>query len=89
MADSNVKALFVDQDLIACLSDLLARARKGQIRGFLFSAKLDAHRHRTGFLGQYWDNPFEAIAAGSRIQYKANQLMSARDGEPETESMPL
>lgn len=78
-----------NRSMITALRDLLVRAEKGTLKGFAFAAKTGPKRHCIGFTGDYWDDPSQAIAAGGRMQYKANQLMSARNDEPDTETMPL
>lgn len=77
------------RDMIEALEDLLGRARKGQLRGFAFAIKVGSRRHRVGFTGTYWDDPTEALGCVTRMEYKLNQLISSRDGEPETRTMPL
>lgn len=80
---------YTDHDAIAALSDLLARARAGQLRGFAFVIKTAPKRHKMGFTGSYWDDPGEALIVATRMQYKLNQMISARDDEPSTDLMPL
>jgi hypothetical protein len=75
--------------MVAALRELLSRAERGALRGFAYVAKTGPKRHRVGFTGDYWDEPGEAILAGGRMQYKANQLMSALHDEPDTETMSL
>lgn len=79
----------LDRDTILALQDLLARAENGQIRGLAFAIKTGPKRHRIGFTGQYWADPIETLGCVTRMEYKLNQLISARDGEPETSTMPL
>jgi len=77
------------RDTIAALRDLLNRAERGQIRGLAFAIKVGARRHRLGFTGHYYEDPIETLGCVTRMEYKLNQLISARDGEPETRTMPL
>jgi hypothetical protein len=79
-----------EQQIVEALRDLLELAKEGQIQGLTFAAKV--HGQQTpliGFLGHHWREPSQAMAAVTRIEYKLNQLMSARYGEPDTGSTPL
>lgn len=78
-----------DADTIATLRDLLQRAENGKLRGIAFSIKTSGNQHRLGMTGAYWDNPHEVLMCATRLSYKVNQLLSARNGEPETTTMPL
>ncbi len=91
MASKNVASIFErrNAEMVAGLTDLLKRAQAGTLRGLAFTAKLGSSKHHVGFLGDYYSDPEQALAGASRMQYKANQLISARDFEPETQSMPL
>jgi hypothetical protein len=82
-------AEYKGRDIIIALRDLLHRAEQGRLRAFAFCIKTGPHRHRIGFAGDYYTDPAQALFCASRMQYKANQLVSARDFEPDTESMPL
>lgn len=77
------------QDIVSTLRDLLARAEVGRLRAMAFSIKDGPKRHRFGFIGEYNTDPFEALACVTRMEYKVNQLISARDDEPDTTTMPL
>ena len=70
------------RETLAALRDLLARAEKGQIAGLMFAIKTSPKRHQIGFTGDYSNDPGEALGCASRMQYKANQLASVRDGSP-------
>lgn len=76
-------------EIVAALQDLLARAEAGRLRGFAFMVKTGPKRHRIGFSGDYWHDPLEALGVITRMEYKANQLISTREDEPETTTMPL
>lgn len=78
-----------DRDILRALQDLLKRHESGQIRGLMFAIKTGPQRHRIGFTGQYWFDPWTALACATRMEYKLNQLISSRGGEPETRTMPL
>ena len=77
------------RDTVATFRDLLERALSGRLRGFAFVYKTTRARHCIGLTGDYLDDPSQALAGASRMQYKANQLMSARADDPDTETMPL
>lgn len=77
------------REIVIALRDLLERAEKGRIKGFAFSIKTGPKRHRIGFTGDYWTDPYEVLGCVTRMEYKVNQLISARDDEPETRTMPL
>lgn len=78
-----------DKETVEVLRDLLARAEDGRLRGIAFAIKSGPHVHRIGFTGDYWHHPDEALVGAGRMAYKANQLIAARNDEPETGSMPL
>lgn len=71
------------------LLELLERNRRTGLRAFAFTIKTGHKRHRIGITGDYWSDPAELLAVATRLEYKANQLISAREGDPETSSMPL
>lgn len=77
------------REVEGALLELLERNRRGGVRAFAFTIKTGPKRHRIGITGDYWTDPGELLAVATRLEYKANQLMSARDDEPETSSMPL
>lgn len=77
------------RDVVAALRDLLHRAERKRMRAFAFVFKDGPLTHHIGFTGEYWDDPAQVLSCISRMEYKANQLVSARDGDPETSSMPL
>lgn len=76
-------------DTVQTLRDLLDRAERGRLRAFAFSFKSGPYRHRFGFTGDYVNNPVEVLGCVTRMEYKVNQMISARDDEPETRTMPL
>lgn len=76
-------------DISTLLRHLLERSESGKLRAFAFSAKDGPKRHVIGFAGDYWHDPVEALGCITRLAYKANQLISANEGSPETTSMPL
>jgi len=80
---------YQNRETVIALRDLLERAEKGRIKGFAFSIKTGSKRHRIGFTGDYWHDPYEVLGCVTRMEYKVNQLISARDDEPETRTMPL
>jgi hypothetical protein len=66
-ADAKVANIFKQRDsaMVLALSDLLERAKRGQLLGFAFAIKtVGAHRHRIGFAGAFWDDPVQAAGAG-------------------------
>lgn len=67
----------------------MSRAKEGKLRGLAFAVKTGPKRHRIGFAGDYWRDPVEALGCITRMAYKANQLISSRDDDPETSAMPL
>lgn len=71
------------------LDDLTERNRRGQLRGVAIAFKTSPGRHRVGLAGDYARDPFQVLGVSSRLNYKANQLISAGSGEPETRTMPL
>lgn len=77
------------RDTIEALQDLLVLAERGQLRGLAFAIKTGTRRHAIGFTGHYLDDPIETLGCVTRMEYKLNQLISARDDEVETRSMPL
>lgn len=72
---------FAARDTVAALEELLARATRGQIRGLAFAIKTGPLRHRLGLTGDYWKDPGEALKATARMQYKANQLITERESD--------
>lgn len=76
-------------ETIVALKDLLVRAQDGRLRGFAFVIKIAPRTHRVGFTGDYWNDPVELLGPVTRMEYKVNQLISSRDGDPETSTMPL
>lgn len=80
---------YQNRETIEALRELLSRAEQGRIRAFAFSVKTGTKRHLIGFTGDYWTDPADALGSITRMEYKANQLISARDDEPDTRSMPL
>ena len=79
----------LDMTILEALDDLKRRHLNGQLKGLAFSIKIGPRRHRIGFTGAYWDDPHEALGCVTRMEYKLNQLISSRDEEPETNTMPL
>lgn len=77
------------RDMILALNDLLAQARAGRLRAFMFATKTGTRRHSIGLTGEYWDDPTDALGVVTRMEYKVNQLISARDDDPTTDTMPL
>lgn len=78
-----------NHDTVEALRDLLRKAEAGQLRGLGFVVKVGLRRHRIGFTGDYLDDPVQVLGCVTRMEYKVNQLISSRDSEPETRSMPL
>lgn len=78
-----------ERAITAVLQDLLRRHENGQIKGIAFAIKTSARRHRIGLAGQYWDDPTVALGVVTRMEYKLNQIISSREGDPETTTMPL
>lgn len=77
------------RDTIDALRDLLKRAEDGRLRAFAFSVKTASKRHLIGFTGDYWADPTDALGSITRMEYKVNQLISAREDEPDTGHTPL
>ena len=77
------------REVIDTLHYLLRRAERGQIRALAFSIKTGPRRHRIGFSGHYWDDPVETLGCVTRMEFKLNQMISSRDSDPETRTMPL
>lgn len=73
----------------AALLDLLDRAKKNQLRAFAYAFKTGTRHHRYGLSGEYRDDPAQALAVVTRMEYKVNQLISAQDDEPRTDFAPL
>lgn len=71
------------------LRELLQRSENHQLRAFMFAVKTGPRKHRFGLTGEYLVDPFQALACLSRMGYKCNQLISARDDEPQTSLAPL
>lgn len=80
---------YSSRDTVEALRDLLERAERGQLKGFAFAIKTSLRRHRIGFTGHYWDDPVETLGCVTRMEYKLNQLISSRESEPDTRTMPL
>jgi len=80
---------YKSQEIVGVLRELLHRAERHQLRGFMFAIKTGPRRHRMGFSGEYLDDPFQSLACASRMTYKCNQLISALDDEPHTSFTPL
>lgn len=80
---------YQSRDIISALQDLLARAENGRLRGFAFAIKLGPRHHRIGFTGDYWNDPYDLLGCVTRMEYKVNQVISSRDDDPETNTMPL
>jgi hypothetical protein len=77
------------RDMTLAINDLLALAKAGRLRAFMFAIKTSSRRHAIGLTGEYWDDPTDALGVATRMEYKVNQLISAREGDPETDTMPL
>lgn len=77
------------RETIAALEDLLQRARAGQIYGIAFSIKTGPKQHRIGFTGEYWRDPVQLLGCVTRMEYKVNHIISDRDNEHDTMTMPL
>lgn len=77
------------REIIAALVDLLERAHQGRLRGLAFAVKTGPRKHRLGITGDYYRDPYDALGCVTRMEYKLNQLISARDDEPDTSTMPL
>lgn len=69
-------------DVIYALETVLADAKSGRIRGISIAVMTGPHDHRFCLAGAYKDHAELAVMAASRLQYKANQLVAARNGEP-------
>lgn len=77
------------REIVAALLELLERAQQGRLRGFAFAVKTGPRKHRLGITGDYWRDPYDALGCVTRMEYKLNQLISQRDDEPDTSTMPL
>lgn len=76
---------YMARDTVTALRQLLDRAEKAQLKGFAFAFTTGTKRHRYGLTGDYRDDPAQALAVVTRMEYKVNQLMSAQEDEPKTD----
>lgn len=58
------------KQLVDLLESMLILARGGEIRALAFVAKFGQRSHRTGRLGEYRQNPAEAILAVQLLNQK-------------------
>jgi hypothetical protein len=77
------------RDIVSALRELLERAERRQIRALAFAFKTGPKRHRYGMAGEYRDDPAQALAVVTRMEYKCNQLISIQDDEPRSDFAPL
>lgn len=77
------------RETVDALSELLARAQAGQISGLAFAIKTGPKRHRICFTGEYWRDPVQLLGCVTRMEYRVNHIISDRDGEADTRTMPL
>lgn len=80
-------ATYSSRDMVMALEDLLGRAQQGSLKGFAFSIKTGPRSHRIGFMGDYWEDPCKVLIAASRMQFKANELITARDEKYDAEML--
>lgn len=80
---------YENHDVISALKELLYLAERNRLRGIAFVYKADSRLHRIGIAGDYWADPAVVLIGISRMNYKVNQILAARDGDPETAPMPL
>lgn len=77
------------EDVVTMFRDALIRAQAGHVRGAAIILKIGNKAHRIGFAGDYWEDPAQVLGPINRMAYKVNQLISARNEEPDTSTMPL
>jgi hypothetical protein len=77
------------REVVGILLHLLDEAQQGRVRGLALTVKTGPRHFHTAVAGDCFDRPHEALGIVTHLQYKLNQLLAARDGAPETESMPL
>ena len=77
------------RETVEALQQLLERAEAGHISGLAFAIKSGPKRHRIGFTGEYWRDPVQLLGVVTRMEYRVNHIISSRDGEAETRTMPL
>jgi len=80
---------FSSRETVQALQQLLRRAEAGQITGLAFAIKTGPKRHRIGFTGDYWRDPVQLLGCVTRMEYRVNHIISGRDCEAETRTMPL
>lgn len=79
----------IARDVVGALQELLVVAQRNQLRGLCFIYKTGPRRHRYGMVGDYRVDPYQALAAVTRMEYKCNQLISDQDDERRTDFTPL
>jgi hypothetical protein len=77
---------FRDRVTVSALEDMLARAKRGEIRGLCFAFKLDAGHHGIGLTGEYFTDPTDVLAVVSRIEFEVNLLVREPPGTGKAES---
>ena len=77
------------RDIEDAVRDMVGRLGKHQMRGLGFCMKVGPYRHIVGFTGDYLNDPFQALACCTRMEYKANQLLSVLDDDHATRPAPL
>jgi len=65
---------YLNRDTISLLEDLLARAKRDEIRGLCFAYKTDTGEPM-GLTGDYITYPTDALAAVSRIAFEVNMMI--------------
>jgi len=70
-----------NRDTVKALEDMLARAKRGEIRGLCFAYKIDDRNHGIGLTGEYITDPTDVLAVVSRIEFEVNMLVRERNTE--------
>lgn len=77
------------RETVGVLEELLARATRGEITALAFAIKTGPRKHRIGITGEYWRDPVQVLGVVTRLEYRVNHIISGRDDEQQTETMPL
>ncbi len=78
-----------NRETVGVLKELLKRAVDGEITALAFAIKTGPRRHRIGFTGEYWRDPVQVLGCVTRMEYRVNHIISNRDDEHTTRTMPL
>lgn len=66
---------FKNRQTILVMEHLLARAKRGEVSGFLFSIQIGEKQHSMGVCGGYLDDPTTGVAVASRMWRQLNTIV--------------